>query len=146
MKYRLKIPEMVKKMDLEYFYYLKKADHNNTFSCGGFYYGVGKCTTNTGQVLTLPKDWLEPIEDGTVSAQQSFYDCWKDRKKWESEKGVSGLRPYVAGFEAAVANTSKRFKPLVIDAENVCKYMNISNRFLKSLKDSLEALKATEDK
>lgn len=102
-KYRLNIPDMIRREDGKWAEYFKEQNGEEFYSPNP----------------DIPKDWLEPIDDEPVSAEEWFEI---DNEPYKSNNHHDWKKMSIYSFKAGEANNEKRHRPthtVTEAAENV---------------------------
>jgi hypothetical protein len=130
MKYRLKIPDHLRKEDYIETYRLMVLDGKYIEDNPKFYSSSGV------RFADIPKDWLEPIVDGPVSAHD-----YRNYKSYGIPTTIGGMALLVEEiFKAGETNDRKRTQPVIDAAKKAVSVVHING--IEILRDALKTLEA----
>jgi hypothetical protein len=132
-KYRLKIPEMIRKRNAS------TAKKLEQFDGEIFPYNINSLTNDFSEVvdvMEIPSDWLEPIEPGPVSVKEWLISKFPEPLQQDYEESM------VEAFKAGEANHAKRVKPVIDAIKGHIKKMDVCLPKIKWSETMLPVVKA----
>lgn len=93
--------------------------------CGPDFVSIFRCDTH----MTVPKNWIEEIPEGPISAEEKFDSVWANHPEFSGIYREHFERCGVEMFKAGESNDRKRTQPVIDAAIEVVKSNHARSAF-----------------